>query len=208
MLPTRHWGKLFDFHSSLPLLFAVAALLAPHSPETWLDLEGWSISWRRCQSSQSPRALMAALSSRFKFTSPRMRPGSTYKIHTSSRVHLKTTFDMKFISARTWSGSSRPWYDIWIQYDMKTLTETFIWGHKLLPKYMHLSKYSLSKFFLSNSWWDMRWEEIERGRHVAPHEQQPKNNDSTYRWRLSKQIHMFPYAILSLRKTSRHLNLY
>lgn len=138
MLPTRHWGKLFDFHSSL--LFAVAALLAPHSPETWLDLEGWSISWRRCQSSQSPRALMAALSSRFKFTSPRMRPGSTYKIHTSSRVHLKTTFDMRFISARTWSGSSRPWYDIWILYDMKTLTETFIWGHKLLPKYMHLSK--------------------------------------------------------------------
>lgn len=65
------------------------------SPETWLDLEGWSISWRRCQSSQSPRALMAALSSRFKFTSPRMRPGSTYKIHTSPWRHFKTTHDIR-----------------------------------------------------------------------------------------------------------------
>lgn len=65
------------------------ASLARCSPETWLDLDGWSISWRRCQSSQRPRALMAALSSRFRFTSPRMRPGSTYNIHTSSQVHLK-----------------------------------------------------------------------------------------------------------------------
>lgn len=45
-----------------------------HSPETWLVLEGCSMSWRRCQSSHNPLAFIAALSSRFKFTSPKIRP--------------------------------------------------------------------------------------------------------------------------------------
>lgn len=61
-------------------LWKIVPLFAQHnirhvcSPETWFVLEGWSMSWRRCQSSHRPLAFRAALSSKFKFTSPRIRP--------------------------------------------------------------------------------------------------------------------------------------
>lgn len=43
-------------------------------PDRWFVLEGWSMIWRKCQSSHNPLAFRAVLSSRFTFSSPRIRP--------------------------------------------------------------------------------------------------------------------------------------
>lgn len=64
--------------NSLSFLFEQQQV-AVRLPETWFVLDGWSMSWRRCQSSHNPLAFIAALSSRFKFTSPRIRPGKDAK---------------------------------------------------------------------------------------------------------------------------------
>lgn len=70
-------------------------------PETWFVLEGWSISWRKCQSSHNPLAFIAALSSRFKFTSPRIRPGKDAQKKKKDH-NIRTTPDTLYLRVCVW----------------------------------------------------------------------------------------------------------
>ncbi len=63
-----------------------------HVPDRWFALDGWSMICRKCQSSHNPLALIAVLSSRFKFTSPRIRPA--YIMCTVSSMHVSQWADL------------------------------------------------------------------------------------------------------------------
>ncbi len=63
-----------------------------HVPDRWFTLDGWSMICRKCQSSHNPLALIAVLSSRFKFTSPRIRPA--HIMCTVSSMHVSQWADL------------------------------------------------------------------------------------------------------------------
>lgn len=79
-------------------------------PDRWFVL-GWSIIWRKCQSSHNPLAFKAVLSSRFKFTSPRIRPVKRQignKISLPNKTHTnnvaKYTEKHIFQMAKIWAN--------------------------------------------------------------------------------------------------------